>query len=601
MAGYWTGKSRRAGANAWKINAFAVSRNIRTTKQCVLYKCILPARKQLRILPSTIIAMTMRAGSRLLFHNGKILTNVMTAGSNQTPQFVDSMLIEDDLIVDIGQRNSVAASAEQREVEKIDLAGLTVLPGFIDGHMHLFLLGQSLQKLNLEGCSSLEDIRAAIRSYAVSNPQLPRILCRGWMPYMTPAGATAEMLDDIDPRPVFIDARDLHSTWCNSAALQELNVGNMPDPAGGRIHRRSDGSNLAAGVLSEGAVFSIVWPHQSSVASIKERKEAILAALSSYHEQGYTGLVEMAMDMPVWQALQELRAEIVDLPMRVAAYWYIKPTNSAESRLEQVECAIKLMQENEDEDLRIVGIKIMVDGVVDTCTAFVTEPYLVTGLLARPTWSQDALEPVVKAADLAGLQVALHAIGDAAVKTAIDVLEQATPGRRHRIEHLELTSPGDAQRLGRLNITASIQPAHADPVLLKAWPELLGEERCKRAFAYREFIDNGALMALGSDSPTAPWEVMKNLYVACTRRSIREPESEEAVNENFRLGLHEAVMGATYGAASSVFDEARTGSLEVGKKADFVIMDIEWKPSRLRQATVQETWFGGRRVWRRNK
>ena len=541
---------------------------------------------------------TTTVQSRTLFRNGKILANASKVDG--IPCLVDSMSIENDVILGIGEYSKVIAHTGRESASVIDLAGRTVIPGFIDGHMHLFLLGQSLSKLNLEECASFGDIKEAIRSHAVKNPQLTRILCRGWMPYMTPTGVTAEMLDDIDPRPIFIDARDLHSTWCNTVALRELNIQDMPDPAGGHIHRKTDGSNLPSGLLSEAAVFSIVWPHQSKVASMKDRKEAILATICSYHQEGYTGLVEMAMDMPVWEALQELRKENHDFPMRIAAYWYIKPSDDLKARLEQVGHATRLMQESQDEDLRIVGIKIMVDGVIDTCTAFVTEPYSSNNKHPSPAWTISDLEPVVRAADCVGLQVALHAIGDGAVKIAVDVLESMTPGRRHRIEHLEVTSPRDAQRLGLLGITASIQPGHADPVLLKAWPELLGKERCKRAFAYREFAEGGALIAIGSDSPTAPWEVMKNLYAACTRKSIREPSSMDAMNEGFKLGVHEAVISATYGAACSTFAENRIGSLEIGKKADFTVLDMEWCPESLKFVKVLETWFGGKKVWSRN-
>ncbi|KAK1480006.1 amidohydrolase family protein [Colletotrichum cuscutae] len=181
---------------------------------------------------------------------------------------------------------------------------------------------------------------------------------------------------------------------------------------------------------------------------------------------------------------------------------------------------------------------------------------------------------------------------------AIDAIEKhTTPGRRHRIEHLELVSPEDAVRLGRSGLTASIQPVHSDPAVLTGWPRLIGEDRCHRAFAYREFADAGALMAIGSDSPTSPWAPMENLYVAASRRSARDPKFTGTFNEHVRLGLCESITAATWGAASSVFDEKRTGSLAAGKCADFIVVDMEWDEKSLLQAQVEETWFGGRKVW----
>jgi len=181
---------------------------------------------------------------------------------------------------------------------------------------------------------------------------------------------------------------------------------------------------------------------------------------------------------------------------------------------------------------------------------------------------------------------------------AIDSLSEfGTPGHRHRIEHLELTSPGDGARLAAAGITASVQPAHADPSLLKEWPKLLGKDRCKRAFAYREFLDEGANLAIGSDTPTAPHRTLQNLYVATTRRSLREPENTRTVNPDFALSLSQAVSSATYGSAYSCFAESWTGSLAVSKKANFVVTKMEWDPLSLVQARVCETWFHGRKVF----
>ncbi|EEY16594.1 amidohydrolase family protein [Verticillium alfalfae VaMs.102] len=425
-----------------------------------------------------------------LFVNGRILAR-SSPGLTGEPVFADSMLVQDGLIRAIGTRE------------------------------------ESLRKVSLDHCKSFEDIRIAIKTYAEANPEVPRILCKGWMHSMTPEGTDASMLDDIDPRPIFIDTKDLHSTWCNSAGLEELGVANMPDPAGGTIHRDANGK--PNGVLSEGAVLSIVWPHQAKVSPMAERQEAILAAVETYNASGYTGLVEMAMDEPAWDALVALRAAKPDLPMRIAAYWLIKPSDDAEARHAQVRRAIELhsqLNASTSPDLRIAGIKIVCDGIIDACTVYLSEPYAPADS-PPPIWAQDDLEPIVAQADAAGLQIALHAIGDGAIKMAVDVLEKhTTPGRRHRIEHLELASPEDAKRLGDLNLTASIQPVHADPAILRAWPRLIGSERCKRAFAYREMADAGALMALGSDSPTAPWAPLQNVYVASTRRSAREPEYE---------------------------------------------------------------------------
>jgi predicted amidohydrolase YtcJ len=333
---------------------------------------------------------------------------------------------------------------------------------------------------------------------------------------------------------------------------------------------------------------------------LEEKLTALRAALAAYTASGYTGIVEMAMDENAWEALLLLRQQ-EKLTVRIAAHWLIVPCHDEASNLAQVDRAIALHRQfnlDTSPDFRIAGIKLICDGVIDACTAALLEPYSSNGASCDPLWTAEMLAPVVHRADQAGLQCALHAIGDATVRTALDVLEKhGTSSRRHRIEHLEMTSPADAQRLGKLGITASIQPVHADPAILRAWPTLLGAGRCCRAFAYKEFLDGGATLALGSDSPTAPWAPLPNVYIATTRRSAREPDSVSKVNEHFALPLVSAVTAATAGAAYSCFADGITGRLKKGLKADFVVVDMEWSPERLLQARVQQTWFDGRKVF----
>ncbi|OQE24672.1 hypothetical protein PENSTE_c007G03756 [Penicillium steckii] len=535
--------------------------------------------------------------TEILFFNGRILTNEY-AGLHDEPTFADSMLVKDGRIVAIGSRTEVNSTNNGGNFEARDLQQKVILPGFIDGHMHLLLLGQSLRKLDLKHCKSLDDIRSTIREYAVANPDVPTILCKNWFHSMTPNGVTASMIDDIDSRLIFIDASSQHSCWCNTAALERLGAAELPDPAGGKIHRDENGK--PSGVLDEGAMMSIIWPYQAMSSPKEERIQAMRAGIEEYNAAGYTGLVEMAMDEDAWDALVTLKEREPTLPMRIAAYWLIKPSDSPKENSRQVQRAIELSKKynlTTTPDLRIVGIKVICDGIIDACTAYLSEPYAPIDS-PPPIWKPEHVELVVKEADSNDLQVALHAIGDGAIRMAIDAIEkQATPGRRHRIEHLELASPEDAKRLGALGLTASIQPVHADPSILTEWPRLLGDDRCQRAFAYREFSDAGALMAIGSDSPTSPWAPMENLYVATTRKSSRDPQYPDVVNRNFQLGLCEAMVAATGGAARSVFSEGRVGTLALGKMADFVIVDMEWDANSLLKASVKETWHEGRKVW----
>jgi predicted amidohydrolase YtcJ len=542
----------------------------------------------------------MMANSKgAIFTNSRIFQK---SDANAEASFHDALVVQDGKIAYIGHAEAPEVQSFRNAGSQVkDLAGKHVLPGFIDAHMHFLLLGQSLNKVQLDGSQDITEIRARITLYAKLHPEKERILCSGWMHSMTNGEAKASMLDDLDPRPIYIDSKDLHSCWCNSAALDEMEIQEMDNPAGGTIARGADGK--ASGLLSEACILLVVWPHLAKVLPLKDKIAALKAAIKAYHAVGCTGCIDMAMDENAWEAILALReAEGGSLPIRVAAHWCVSPGDGEEHRLQQVARAIELSKQYNNKtspDLRIVGIKIICDGVIDACTAALAEPYTSNAHFEGPIWMPEMLDPVVKMASGHGLQCALHAIGDQAVHNAVDVLEKhGRPGQRHRIEHLELTAPEDAKRLGQLGITASIQPVHADPAILRAWPKLLGPDRLKRAFAYSDFADHGAHLAIGSDSPTAPYAPLPNLYVATTRKSARQPEAKDApVNPKFGLELAQAINAATSGAAYSCFAEHRVGSLEVGKMADFTVVDMGWAGQELLEASIKETWFEGRMVY----
>jgi predicted amidohydrolase YtcJ len=549
-------------------------------------------------------------GAETLLDNGKIL-QISTSGLNgkvKEATFATSLLIGADGTIrhiggsGSGDEDDVIAAARAHGAIVHDLQGKTVLPGFFDGHVHLLLLGMSLEKVDLNTCKNLDGIRETIKAYAKSHPNVPRIMCRSWMYTQTPGGVDHSMLDDLDPRPIFVDSNDLHACWCSQAAIDELDrglgIGTVADPTGGTIHRDQQGK--PTGFFEEAVVFTMIWPYMSRILTVKERAAAMETAIEAYNAGGYVGLIDMAMDQIIWDSLLALKARRPDLPMRIAAYWLIRPAEG-EDCLKQVDYAAHMASKHSastSPDLKVVGIKLVCDGVVDACTAALSEPYTHTGSEAEPAWTKPMLLPVLRRADQAGLQVALHAIGDLTVRNAIDAIEACVaPERRPRIEHLELTTREDAARLGKLGITASVQPVHSDPAILRAWPRLIGEHRCGRAFAYREFADGGAMLAIGTDAPTAPHSVTNNCYVAANRRSAREPDLETVFNGHFALSLCESVVAATQGSAKSCFMDDVTGKLEKGMKADLAVIDIEWNKTEILKARVTQTWFGGKKVF----
>lgn len=531
-----------------------------------------------------------------IFDNARIFTS----SPDSEDLFSGSLVVDNDTIAYVGPSNcEEIAKARADGASQVDMGNKVITPSFIDAHTHIMHLGQALGKLNVLSCKSLPEISHQIKTWATANPSLPRLLCRGWLQASTGGEALASMLDELDPRPIYVEAMDLHSVWCNSAALEELGVASMPDPAGGTIHRDSQGR--PSGLLEEMAYLGIAIPFLSSVLSPDEAQMALHRAILSISQAGYTGFIDMAMDDQQWSILLDYHKQR-DLPIHVAAHWLIPYNEDVEQIQIHMKRAIEMHETynpSTSPSLCVVGIKLIADGTVDGCTAALSQPYGAKADPVEPIWPAAALAKVVRQADEAGLQVAIHAIGDRAISEAIDAFEQLPPSsrsRRHRIEHLELTSELDAKRLGNLGITASVQPVHSDPALFRAWPSLLGTHRCKRAFAYRDFHQHGAPLAFGTDAPTAAHYPLPNLYNATTRRSALEPESHERTNADFALSLATALKAATRGAAYSRHAETWSGSLKKGLSADFVVLETDWTPDGLLAATVQQTWFRGRQV-----
>ncbi len=534
-----------------------------------------------------------------ILHNGRVFVPSEGAGSHR----FESCIVIDEAsgtIAHVGSNNDQAVQEARAAGAKThDLQDRVVVPGFVDSHMHLSQTGESLQQLYLRRCKSLDEIREAIRAYAKAHPELPRILCGSWFHPSTDGNELASQLDDLDPRPIYINADDLHSVWLNTAALEEIGAADMKDPPGGKIWRDENGK--PSGVLEETAAISIVWPYLSSLPSPEQRLDFVQDAFDAYMAAGYTGVVEMAMGEESWQIVQDYRAQRGELPIWMAAHWFIFPQDKAEDTLKQVDRAIELNRQfnaTNNPQCRIAGIKVMCDGVVDACTASLKDPYSHSGKNADTMWTAETLAPVLKKADEAGLQCALHAIGSAAIKLALDALEVVgNPAGRHRIEHLETCAPEDVPRLGKLGITASVQPVHLDPAGLGAWQKLLGPSRCNDVFPYSAFAKFGAALALGTDSPPAPYNPLPNLYIATTRRSALEPEREDQTTPRFALDMAGAVSAATLGAAYSCFEDARVGRLEKGFAANLTVVDMEWEASRLLDARTVETWVGGKKVF----
>lgn len=534
--------------------------------------------------------------TRQLYRNARIFT------AAERP-WAEAVVVEGQRLLYVGD-DTTAARLAGDGAEAIDLGGRLVLPGFVDGHAHVVGTGEAAQQVDLWGASSVEEIQRRISDWAADHPHAPRIRAQGWAHGAFTGGLPhREMLDSVvADRPVYAQAYDYHSIWLNSAALSEVGIdADTEAPAGGTIHADAAGPT---GLVDETAMHRLVWPVLDALVTPDDLVTALRASLASYREIGVTAATEMALDEGDLAAMTMVE-EAGELTARITAHWRAQPTGDDSANLAQVARAAELAGLHTSPHLRITGIKVLVDGTVDGCTAALRAPY-VDGSSAEPIWTLSELAPVVIAADAAGLQVAMHAIGDEAVAIAIDAVEAAIAAngprpRRHRIEHLEVVGADEIERLAALGITASMQPVHADPAIQDNWRAMLGDDRVDRGFPWPEMTAAGAPLVFGTDSPTSPQAPLPNMFIAATRRSALDP-ALPANLPRYALGLPEAITHATRDAAWASRRDGEFGRLSAGLFADFIVLDTDVfaaDPEALLTAEVVRTVLGGRTVYER--
>lgn len=538
------------------------------------------------------------------YRGGRIFT------ADDAAPWAESLLVHDGRIQFAGS----AAAAEQLAAHHpsparvVELHGALVTPGFVEAHSHLINLGRSLSQVDLLDAPDLAEVQRRIAAAAAAKPDAPRILGRSWL--LEPlAGAQPHrrMIDAVvADRPVYLVSNDLHSGWVNTAALRELSIDrDTPDPEGGTIVR--DASGEATGLLLETAALVLMRGGIEQLEDDTVRDDALRRALESYRAAGTTAVADLGLRRAEFEALE--RAWNADaLPIPVAGYLRVETSADPMLLREQLQRAIDTRdrvaaraaeRDEADPMLRIAGVKVWIDGVIDSGTAAMRDPFA-DGSHPAPLWARERLEPLVIAADAAGMQVAMHAIGDAAVDLALDTIEAARranggDGPRHRIEHLEIVDRRAAERLAASGTAASVQPVHSDPAVQGAWRRQLGDERVERGYPWAEFAAAEALIALGTDAPTAPYAPLPNLFIAVTRRSPGNPELPPNHPE-LHLALERAILAATRDAAVACGWGGSRGVLRPGFRADFAVLDCNPfidGPEPLRAAIPRLTVIGG--------
>ena len=478
---------------------------------------------------------------------------------------------------------------------RIDGKGQTLIPGLIDAHGHVLSYGLSLLRVDLVGAASESEASERVLDFAQANPAVEWIQGRGWNQVLWdnnefPQKSSLDAV--VNDRPVWLTRVDGHAAWANSLAMELAGISDdTEDPVGGQILRDEDGR--ATGVFVDTAMSYI--REQIPGTSFEEKKVALTIALNSLATYGITSVHDAGIGSSTIAAYKELVSE-APLPVRVYAMI------AASDPLYQDRLAEGFFH-SEDMTFAVESVKVVADGALGSRGAALIEDYndspSYRGLLR---YSDERLEYLIRAAMNADFQVATHAIGDNANMRVLDnyerlIRETDSKDRRHRVEHAQILRDEDIIRFAELDVIPSMQATHATSDKNMA-EERLGPVRIQGAYAWRKLLDSGARIANGSDFPVEHPNPFYGLHASITRQDQQSNPPGGWYGEE-RMSLEEALASFTINAAYAGHQETHLGTLEPGKKADFILLDRDiftQSPTQLWQTQVQETWVDGVRV-----
>ncbi len=502
-------------------------------------------------------------------HNGK----VWHRGTPAT-----AIAIAGDRIEVIGSDEEVRGLCDRR-TDVIDARGGTVLPAFNDAHVHFLMGSRSLRELDLRGAETQPEVERRVAEYAASHPD-GWIVGRGWFYSAFPGGMpSVELLDRLVPdRPAYVESFDAHTGWANTKAFEVSGL-------------------RSGGVLKEAAMLGVTShiPARTTAQDL----EALRAGMRVAAKKG-VGSVQEAGEglgqLNLWGALEQAG----DLTLRVRLAFDMVPgldTSAWKKRLDEYEEARR-----QDGWISTGILKAFADGVVESRTAALAEPYEGTTLRGDPLWGPQELAEAVRRADARGWQVQVHAIGDAAIRQTLDAFAGTASGRRHRVEHIEAPSPADLGRFAGLGVVASMQPQHAEPNrnLFEIWAPNLGPLRAANGWPWATILRSGGRLAFGTDWPVVPIDPAAGLHMAVNRQAVSGEPADGWLPEQ-RLALDQALAAWTSGSAYAEHAETWKGDLRMGMLADVAILDRDIATADMTELWafgVTATIVGGRIVFR---
>jgi predicted amidohydrolase YtcJ len=532
-----------------------------------------------------------------------IIVNARVYTLNPRQPWAEAVAVSGDKIIAVGSAHDVAAYRGPN-TQKIDAKGRLVLPGFVDCHIHFMDGSLGLTQVDLNGAKTVAEIQKRVKAYAAAHPREAWITGMGWAyPTFKPSGLPdKKVLDEVVPdRPVYLVAFDGHSSWANSKALSMAGITrDTADPPNGKIVRDEKGNATGALKESAGDLVAKMMPKPTRA----QRLAALRLGIHEANKAGLTRVHSAGQDFEWLDLYDELRRR-GQLTLRFYIAYFLDPPELTPQAIDKIEQARRTYN---DDWISGGAVKTMLDGVVEAHTAAMLAPYSDDPTqIGKLFWEPARYKDAIAELDRRGLQIFTHAIGDRAVRTALDAYEEAahrnrTSDARHRIEHIETITAEDIPRFGKLGVIASFQPLHAypDEDTLDIWARNVGPERAQRAWVWHGIESSGGHLAFGSDWPVVtlnPWEGVQN---ALTRKT-REGAPAAGFVPNERITLEDTINAYTLGAALAGRREKTEGSIEPGKLADLIVLSqdlFKIDPSQTAKTKVLLTMVGGKVVYR---